>query len=111
MWNTINKNALRTAQWWLAICLIGLVGFGSRILAQHDDREGAPVTVTGELKIVQIDDAAGRGQLLYLLEEKETRKTFKLRLSDQNARHLRSGMVVTARSKAKGQELLLAADG
>jgi len=72
------------------------------------------LTVNGKLKIVQIDKepgAAESGELMYLLEDEETHKTFTLRFGDEAPRHLRSGMRVTARGRSKGQELLLAADG
>ena len=92
----------------LVMCLICLLGSISSFAAPDAEE----VVITGELKILQIDDDAGvQAQPLYFLEDKETRKTFTLRFADHKSRHLRSGMVVTARGKAKGQELVLAADG
>ncbi len=50
-------------------------------------------------------------EVMYLLEDEETHKTFTLRFEKKAPHHLRSGMKITARGKSKGQELLLAADG
>src|SRR5262245_1439681 len=81
--------------------------------AAPDDTQEVALTVTGKVKVIQIDkhDDGGRdqGQLIYLLEEEGTHKEFTLRFTDKQSPRLRSGMVVTARGKAKGQDLLLAA--
>src|SRR5262245_12739230 len=98
------------------ISLVGLFIIVPECLpAAPDDAQEVPITVTGKVKVIQIDkpDDGGRdqGQLIYLLEEQGTHKEFTLRFTDKQPARLRSGMVVTARGKAKGQELLLAADG
>lgn len=98
----------------LALCVAVLVGLGGTPIAFAAPAEKIDVTITGKLKIVQIDnepDAEEHGTTLYLLEDQETRKTFTLRFAKKAPQHLRSGMTVTARGTAKGKELLLAADG
>jgi hypothetical protein len=94
-----------------AAVLSGLGGGASAFAAPADV---ADVTINGKLKIVQIDnepEAARHSELMYLLEDEESHKTFTLRFANRAPRHLRSGMTVTVRGKSKGQELLLAADG
>ena len=91
--------------------LIGVSAIPVSFAGQTDEID---VTINGKLKIVQIDHdpaAMKPDDVIYLLEDEETHKTFTLRFGNKAPRHLRSGMVVTVRGRAKGQELLLAADG
>jgi hypothetical protein len=91
--------------------LIGVSAIPVSFAGQSDEID---VTVNGKLTIVQIDHDPGATQpdeVMYLLEDEETHKTFTLRFEKKAPHHLRSGMKVTARGKSKGQELLLAADG
>jgi hypothetical protein len=72
----------------------------------------APVTLTGTLTIVQVDDPAHqRTERLYFLTDLRSGARFKLRFAKQPPGHLRSGAVVKARGRASGNEFVLAADG
>ena len=104
----------RLTFWSFARCVVMLISVSvipASLAGQSDEID---VTVNGKLKIVQIDHDPGAmkpDEVLYLLEDEETHKTFTLRFEKKAPRHLRSGMKITARGKSKGQELLLAADG
>lgn len=74
--------------------------------------EGVPVSITGELTILYMDDFENkRAELQYFIEDKQSKKRYRLQFKDTPSGHLRTGMTLTARGKAKGKELLLAADG
>lgn len=98
----------------LSLCIAVPIGMSVAEISLAEPLEDVDVTVNGKLKIVQIDNEPGareHGELMYLLEDEETHKTFTLRFGNKVPHHLRSGMKITARGKSKGQELLLAADG
>jgi hypothetical protein len=74
--------------------------------------EGDPVSVTGELTLIYADDFDGkRAELQYFIEDKQSKKQYRLQFDGTPPGHLRTGMKLTARGKAKGRKLFLAADG
>lgn len=74
--------------------------------------EGTPVSITGELTVLYMDDFENkRAELQYFIEDKQSKKRFRLRFDHTPSGHLRTGSTVTVRGKAKGKEVFLAADG
>jgi hypothetical protein len=72
--------------------------------------EGVPVSVTGELIVLYLDDFENkRAELQYFIEEKQSKKRFRLQFEGTPPGHLRSGATVKVRGKAKGKQIYLAA--
>jgi hypothetical protein len=100
-------------QWIHAALLTGLVTLG---LAGHTyaaPPEGAvPVSVSGELTVLYMDDFKNkRAELQYFIEDKQSNRRYRLHFEGTAPGHLRSGATVKVRGKAKGREIILAADG
>jgi hypothetical protein len=86
----------------LLVTVVSFQCLGVSTFAQ-DSTAGVPVTVTGELTILYVDDFKNkRGELLYFLKDAKSKRTFKLRFATKPPAHLRSGAILTARGKAKG---------
>lgn len=74
--------------------------------------EGVPVSVTGELTVLYMDDFKNkRAELQYFIEDKQANRRFRLQFDGTPPGHLRTGKTITVRGKAKGKEVFLAADG
>ncbi len=85
--------------------------FASASAAPPDDR-GIPATVTGKLEVFHLDDFEhNHAEFRYILEDAKSGRRFNLRFTDGPPGHLRSGATVTVRGRAKGQDIVLAANG
>jgi len=74
--------------------------------------DGEAISVTGELTVLYMDDFDNkRAELQYFIEGKQSKKKYKLQFKDTPPGHLRTGTEVQIRGKAKGKEIVLAADG
>jgi hypothetical protein len=70
---------------------------------------GIPVSVTGELTILNVDDFdRGIGKTIYHLKDAHSNKVYQLRFAGEPPTRLRTGGIVTAKGRVKGEELLLA---
>jgi hypothetical protein len=83
------------------------------IIANRDgDANGKPVTVTGNLTVLQADDFVNqRSEMIYLLQDSTQGKTFYLRFDQMPPDHLQTGARVTIRGTGKGNEIAVAANG
>ena len=74
--------------------------------------DAVPVNITGELTVLYADDFENkRAELQYFIEDKQSKKRFRLQFDGTPPGHLRTGKTITVRGKAKGKEVYLAADG
>lgn len=91
----------------VSLCLSS--GFGATVYAGED--EDAPITVTGELTVLYSDDFANhRAELSYIIKDAATKEHFTLRFRNRDPKNLKTGMIVTAKGKAKGKEIILDPD-
>ena len=69
--------------------------------------EGAiPVDITGELTVLYADDFDNkRAELQYFIEEKQSKKRYRLQFDGTPPGHLRSGATVKVRGKASHNEV------
>jgi hypothetical protein len=71
---------------------------------------GAPITATGELTVMHADDFDNRrSELIHMVRDERTGKSFRLRFGKRAPEHLQSGMKVTARGRGNDSEIYLAA--
>ncbi|MEJ2310689.1 MAG: hypothetical protein P8Z78_15530, partial [Gammaproteobacteria bacterium] len=83
---------------------------GHAIAAEPDQAQA--VTVTGELELLYLDDFENkRFELQYFIKDKQSNTRDQLEFEGTPPGHLRTGMPVTAKGKAVGRQLFLAADG
>jgi hypothetical protein len=74
--------------------------------------DAVPVNITGELTVLYADDfEKKRAELQYFIEDKQSKKRFRLQFDGTPPGHLRTGKTLTVHGKAKGKEVYLAADG
>jgi hypothetical protein len=74
--------------------------------------DAVPVDITGELTVLYMDDFENkRAELQYFIEDKQSKRRYRLQFDGTPPGHLRSGATVKVRGKAKGREIILAADG
>jgi len=74
--------------------------------------DAIPANISGEITVLYTDDFSNkRAELQYFIEEKQSKRRFRLYFDDTPPGHLRTGMSVTVRGKAKGRDVFLAADG
>jgi hypothetical protein len=72
--------------------------------------DAVPVSVTGELTVQVLDDFQNkRAELQYFIEDKQSKKQYRLQFEGTSPANLRSGSTVRVHGKAKGQEIYLAA--
>ena len=93
-----------------------LIGFITLLLAGHSyaapAEEGTPVSITGELTVLYMDDFENkRAELQYFIKDKQSKKQYRLQFDGTPPGHLRSGATVKVRGKARGRGIILAADG
>lgn len=97
-----------------AMAVVTAANFGpvGTAIGNPDIPAEPPVEMTGELTVLHIDDFdRHHGEFVYLLEDKVHGKRFKLRFEGEPPSDLRSGATVKVRGWARGQELVMAADG
>ena len=83
---------------------------GNSPFANYGQNE-VPITVKGVLTILHGDDFSGQhGRNFFYLRNLETNETLELLFAKKAPEYLRSGLVVTARGKAKGRTLYLVLD-
>ena len=80
---------------------------------QHGLMAGTPLAVTGELSVIYRDDfESRRGELMHIIRDGATGRSFRLRFEHDAPSHLRTGSRVTVRGRAAKTELYIsAADG
>ena len=72
---------------------------------------GTPITVSGELTVLYADDTENRrAELKYFIEDKNSGRRYRLSFDGTPPGRLRSGQTVTARGRARGEDIVLAAD-
>jgi len=73
----------------------------------------APITISGQLVVMHADDfQSKRSELLHMVRDAKTGKSYRLRFERGAPKGLRSGTQVTLRGRARGSEVYLAfADG
>jgi len=75
------------------------------------DGEGDPIELTGKLTVVYMDDFDKQvTERQYLVEDKQSKKKYKLKFKDTPPGHLRTGTEVSLHGKANGKQIILAAD-
>lgn len=66
--------------------------------------EGTPVSITGELTVLYMDDFENkRAELQYFIKEKQSKKQYRLQFDGTPPGHLRSGATVKVHGKSKGE--------
>jgi len=94
-----------------AFLLINLAGF-TPAFAHEGDPDEVPMTVLGDLTVLQVDDFANhRSEIKYLLQDSIMGKTFYLRFDKMPAVKLQTGMKVRVHGVGKGNQITVAANG
>lgn len=88
-----------------------LFAFGLVKTVHAGEGDETPVTVTGVLSVMYADDFANkRSELSFVVKDAATKEHFTLRFKHKEPKNLKTGMVVTAKGKARGKEILLDPD-
>jgi hypothetical protein len=95
----------------LIVGLIGVLSFLAFPAFATEASEEGPVTITGELVILHVDDFDKKSSKeFYQVKDAKTGETFELNFSEEPPGKLRTGSIVTVRGKAKGHTIYLQAD-
>ena len=74
--------------------------------------EGIPTSADGELTVIHADDFVNqRSENFYLLEDKATKKTYKIRFKKLPDKPLKTGQRIRLKGLAKNSELVVPANG
>jgi hypothetical protein len=102
----------RSARTFAVVLTILLSPFATNIPAQAPTsfeqawQSGTPVTVTGVLTLMYADDfASRRSELVHMIRDERTGRSFQLRFDKQLLQNLRSGTVIRVRGRAHGSEI------
>ena len=90
--------------------LIGITIFGFLVTPVFADpsSRAIPISATGELTILQVDDFDNKiSKTLYRLRDLRTNKTYKLKFRGKPPEQFRTGEIVAVRGKAEGRVLLV----
>ncbi len=88
-----------------------IVFFGSDRTTFASSVDDFTITVTGELSILYNDDFENqKSELSYVVKDVATRKNYKLNFKNKAPKNLKTGMIVSVKGKAKGQDLTISLD-
>ena len=86
------------------------VGPGDNVDTSFQDAK--PVVMTGTLLVLFADEIdSRRSERQFFLEDKQSKKRWRLQFNNAPPGHLRSGVEITIRGNEKGGQIFLAADG
>ncbi|MGR9054235.1 MAG: hypothetical protein ACU84J_16470 [Gammaproteobacteria bacterium] len=85
--------------------------FSVSSFASSDANQGQPVSVTGELTVLHVDDLKNHhGKYIYTLKDKDDDQSFELSFEGQPPENLRSGSKIRVHGKAFGNQIVVGAN-
>jgi hypothetical protein len=96
---------------WVTLVTILTTAISHSAVAASGEQPGPPVEVVGKLVIEIGDRLDGGVEVFHFLEGPRSGERLRLRFDGNPPGHLRSGDTIRARGRARGREILLAADG
>lgn len=105
------SQAVFPSQFLGTLVLGSLFGF-AQAAGPTDGADVNDISITGEITVLYLDDFENRrSQREYFIEDKQSKRRFKLKFKSTPPGHLRTGSRLQVRGRVAGSEIFVAADG